>query len=70
MENNIKIKLTNFSILLSAIFLLSGCIFCEPKIVEKIKYVEKPCPKLETFTPEESNVSRDNKQLKLDIKVK
>jgi len=60
------LSLLLFTIILS----MQGCSLCKPQIIEKVKYIEKPCPTLQTLTPKELNISKENKELKLHIKIK
>jgi len=58
----------NLLFVLLFLFIFQGCAQ-KPKTIIKYKYIEKPCPKLETLQLNELNLNPD-KELKFNFKVK
>jgi len=76
-----KLFFTNIISLVLSIFFIffimtfQGCssycdAVCKPRYIEKIKYIEKPCPKLQTVTPSEIGVDKNDTKLDFDIVIK
>jgi len=75
LEKSLKENVKSFLIfsfsLLAIIFMflvLQGCAQ-KPKTIIKYKYIEKPCPKLQTLPLNQLNLNSD-KELKFNFKVK
>jgi len=58
----------NLLFIFLCLFIFQGCAQ-EPKTIIKYKYIERPCPKLETLQLNELNLNPD-KELKFNFKVK
>jgi len=69
-ENIKSFLIFSFSLLIITfmVFALQGCAQ-KPKTIIKYKYIEKPCPKLQTLPLNQLNLNSD-KELKFNFKVK
>ena len=63
-----KIILSLLSLIGFGSIFLIGCA-SQPKTIIKYKYIEKPCPKLQTINLNEMNLTQD-KPLKINFKIK